>query len=403
VPLTELRKAPFPYFGGKSQATPVIWAALGDVCHYVEPFCGSCAVLLRRPHECNRAYYSETVNDSDGLLVNALRAIQLQPGATAAAASWFVSEADLMSRHLAIVRWQQERDMERLMADPLYCDPTIAGYWIYGMSCWIGGGFASGVGPWIVGSDGRITRRAADAPGVARKLPHVSDDGQGVNHAGAREPGVRRRLPHVTNDGRGINVQTAREPGVGTGGTDLPDATDAALVIPDDLVFHPFVMPEVRRWLDFLSARLRHVRIVNGDYTRVLTSGVLFTLRVRRDDGVAGVFIDPPYSAAARRSPDLYRHDDLNVAIVARDWAIANGDDRRLRIVFAGFADEHADAFAAAGWRCVAWYRDGYLRGGLAQRGETGTRQHEERLWLSPFCLGADVRPMDSLWADEED
>ena len=66
--IKELHKAPFPWFGGKRKAAPLIWAALGDVHHYVEPFFGSGAVMLERPHEPNRTYYSETVNDMDGLL-----------------------------------------------------------------------------------------------------------------------------------------------------------------------------------------------------------------------------------------------------------------------------------------------------------------------------------------------
>lgn len=39
-------RAPFPWFGGKSRAAPLIWEALGDVRNYVEPFAGSLAVLL---------------------------------------------------------------------------------------------------------------------------------------------------------------------------------------------------------------------------------------------------------------------------------------------------------------------------------------------------------------------
>lgn len=58
-------KAPFPWFGGKSRAAPQVWTLLGDVAHYVEPFCGSMAVLLNRPHLANRPYMSETVNDAD--------------------------------------------------------------------------------------------------------------------------------------------------------------------------------------------------------------------------------------------------------------------------------------------------------------------------------------------------
>ena len=36
--------APFPYFGGKRRAAPIIWRELGDPAGYVEPFAGSAAV-----------------------------------------------------------------------------------------------------------------------------------------------------------------------------------------------------------------------------------------------------------------------------------------------------------------------------------------------------------------------
>lgn len=44
-------KAPFPWFGGKSRAASAIWGRFGDVDTYNEPFSGSLAVLLARPHE----------------------------------------------------------------------------------------------------------------------------------------------------------------------------------------------------------------------------------------------------------------------------------------------------------------------------------------------------------------
>lgn len=31
--------APFPWFGGKSRAAPLVWEALGDVRNYVSPAC----------------------------------------------------------------------------------------------------------------------------------------------------------------------------------------------------------------------------------------------------------------------------------------------------------------------------------------------------------------------------
>ena len=42
--MSDLRKTPFPWWGGKSDAAPAVWAALGDVPHYLEPFAGSLAV-----------------------------------------------------------------------------------------------------------------------------------------------------------------------------------------------------------------------------------------------------------------------------------------------------------------------------------------------------------------------
>jgi hypothetical protein len=379
--LTNLRKTPFPWFGGKSDAAPAVWEALGDVEHYVEPFAGSLAVLLRRPHQANRTYYSETVNDLDGLLVNAWRSMQLSPDAMAEAASWPVSEADLHARHLALLRWRDEQQLEHLMANPLWHDPAMGGWWAWGQSSWIGSGWCSGTGPWIVGADGRITRRENGEPGVNRKLPHLSNDGRGVNRPQSREPDVSRQIPHLSDNGRGVSHAGTREPGVG-----------------DEPEYHPMTMPELLRWFRFLSARLRHVRILNGDWTRAVTTGALKTLGVCKGDGVAGVFLDPPYSCDVRKS-DLYASDDLTVAVAVRQWAIEHGEDPQLRIVLAGFADEHAAEMTAAGWRVVEWYRAGFLKGGMANVGGSGsTQQTSERLWMSPHCLGAETARQGELW-----
>lgn len=379
--LTNLAKFPAPYFGGKTHAAPHVWAALGDVPHYVEPFCGSCAALLLRPHPCNRPYYSETVNDADGLLVNALRSLQLHPDATAEAASVVVAEAELMSRHLAILRWIKDKDLEKLMADPAWCDPVVGGWWLWGLSCWIGGGWCDGSGPWIVGKDGRITKRESGEPGVSRQLPHLADDGQGVNRPAGREPGVSRQLPHLANGGKGVNHAGGKEPGVWS---------------EDD--FHPQTMPELRRWFAFLAARLRHVRILNGDWRRVVTTGAAITLPVRQGKGPCGVFLDPPYSAEANRDNGLYRCESGSVAYDAREWCIKHGSDKRYRIVLAGFEGEHGSVLPDAGWREIEWFAKGYLRGGMGNLGavdeETGERnqQHRERLWVSPHCCASEQR-----------
>ena len=83
-------KAPFPYFGGKRHAAPLIWEALGDPGGYIEPFAGSAAALLARPAVSGRRI--ETLNDADGWLVNTWRAIRWAPDEVAHHAAWPISE-----------------------------------------------------------------------------------------------------------------------------------------------------------------------------------------------------------------------------------------------------------------------------------------------------------------------
>ena len=445
--LTNLSKFCTPYYGGKRHAAPTVWRELGDVCHYAEPFGGSCAVLLERPHPCNRPYFSETVNDSDGLLINALRAIQFYPQATAEAASWFVSEACMHAKHLALLEFIATNPLELLMGDPHWCDPVMGGYWLYGMSAWIGGGWCSGEGPWRLDpTSGRMVKRGK--PGVRRKLPHVSDDGRGVHRPqtrepgvkrprpflsadgsgvyrqGTREPGVWRQLPHLSDEGLGVHRPQTREPGVKRPRPHLVDngngvhrpqtrepgvmpetqpppglpETWAAAVEADYAAtegFHPMTMPELRRWFAYLSARLRHVRILHGDWTRLATTGALKTLQVRQKQGVVGIFLDPPYNRQ-ERDPGLYRMDataERDLAAECRAWCLAYGDDPDYRIVLAGFAGEGHEALEAHGWRCISWFTEGHLRGGM------GEQQQRERLWASPACLGAvKAVPQMSFW-----
>jgi hypothetical protein len=103
-------RAPFPWFGGKSLAAPLIWRAFGNVPNYVEPFAGSLAVLLARPSTPK----VETVNDKDGLIANFWRAVKAAPDEVARWADWPVNEADLHARHQWLVA--QAPLLERLIA-----------------------------------------------------------------------------------------------------------------------------------------------------------------------------------------------------------------------------------------------------------------------------------------------
>ena len=150
-------------------------------------------------------------------------------------------------------------------------------------------------------------------------------------------------------------------------------------------------MPELRRWFAWLSARLRHVRLVHGDWSRVCTEGARLTLNVRQDKGMyVGVFLDPPYTPS-ERTATLYRQEgDVIPAVQA--WCIEAGKHPRTRIVLAGYDTEHT-ILEEHGWTVHEWYTAGHLRGGYGNIDGT-SQQHRERLWASPLCLTQDEKQL---------
>jgi DNA adenine methylase len=168
-------QAPFPWFGGKSRVADIVWSRFGDVRNYVEPFFGSGAVLLGRPRPFDG---TETVNDLDGFVANFWRAIKLRPKETAEWASDPVNENDLHARHAWLI--ERRKDLVPMLeGDPDFCDPKIAGWWCWGICCWIGSGWCTGNGPWAV-VDGKLTKQGASR-GVNRQLVHLGSAGMGVN------------------------------------------------------------------------------------------------------------------------------------------------------------------------------------------------------------------------------
>jgi DNA adenine methylase len=159
-----LISAPFPWFGGKRKVAAEVWSRFGAVDNYVEPFFGSGAVLLGRPDVTG----NETVNDLDGYVSNFWRAVKHAPNETAEWADWPVSENDLHARHVWLLE-QRETLRPRLEGAPEFYDAKIAGWWAWGIACWIGSGFCSGKGPWWVTDD--------------RKLVHLGNNGQGEPEA----------------------------------------------------------------------------------------------------------------------------------------------------------------------------------------------------------------------------
>lgn len=364
--ITEALKAPFPYFGGKSRVSKAIWRAIGaDVPNYIEPFSGSAAVLLARP---GNDFGLEVINDFDGFVSNFWRAVKHDPDAVAEAADWPVNEIDIHARHYWLVT-EGRRRLASIQGDPDAYDARVAGWWLHGVCSWIGSGYCSGEGPWRVengafvkGSGGEGFRRKIPeisksgsciaALGVSRNVPQINHSGRGIAALG-----FQRKVPHISNNGRGISALGVRD-----------DSADAG---------------PIYRMMHRLAARLRHVRVASGDWSRVCGSGVSYGKAV-------GIFLDPPYAATDRSG--VYTHDDTSVSIAARDWAIdcAKKHGDRARIVFAGYAGE-ADTderFAAAGWRTFRWKASGGF--GNQRRDGENANAARETLWLSPGCLPID-------------
>jgi len=366
---TEPLRAPFPYFGGKRRVAADVWQRFGDVPNYVEPFFGSGAVLFGRPGVPG----IETINDMDGYVANVWRSIKLDPEQTAHYADNPVNECDLHARHCYLIE-HKGKLAARLMADPDYHDPRIAGYWAHGTCCWIGSGFCSGQGPWrpVPDEDGILALTKADGGGgVSRKIIHLGTGGQGLNRQMGTTPEtifdpacIARQLPFVGNAGRGINRQIDDAPGVNR---QLPHlAANKGYARQNAFIYD---------WFERLANRLRHVRVCCGDWSRVVTPSVT------EKNGITGLFLDPPYPSHDR--VEVYTHDCGDVAYAVRDWAIANGGNPKLRIALCGY-DGHWDM--PDDWEAFAWKTaGGYGSQGAETRGADNA--HRERIWFSPACL----------------
>jgi len=118
---------PFPYFGGKRRASPQVWAALGAVSRYVEPFMGAAAVALQAP----RSVKSVLVNDLSHYVANFWRACQSDPETIERLASAPCSEVELRAVHA----WLESEGAERLAgldwSDLSACDAEVAGRWLW--------------------------------------------------------------------------------------------------------------------------------------------------------------------------------------------------------------------------------------------------------------------------------
>lgn len=230
---TEPLRAPFTWFGGKGHVASLVWQRLGQVKHYIEPFCGSAAVLLAAPRPASL----EVIGDLNGFVANFWRATKYQPAAVADEADYPVSHIDLGARH----RWlmEQRATLADALQDPLWPgDARVAGWWLWGQCAWIGDGWCD----W---------GRAAGPVSAQCKIPQINDCGRGLQGHG--------QIPHASDAGRGVQALGGRH-----GTLD---------------------------WIARLSARLARVRAIHGDWARCMN-----THYGTHANGALAAFLDPPYA-----------------------------------------------------------------------------------------------------------
>lgn len=336
-------RAPFPWFGGKSRVSHLVWERFGAVQNYVEPFFGSGAVLLGRPDW--HTGMKETVNDRDSLLCNFWRSIAWDADLVAEHAYWPAIESDMHARGIYLLNRREEIERRigdcededsvtlrrRLEGDPFYRDPELAGWWVWGMGLWIGGGFATACGPWQ-SVDG-ISTKMGPLSGTKRTLPDN------------RPKGVWRCLPHLSSGGQGVHRMEDLE--------------------------------KLKAWFADLQYRLRRVRVCSGDWKRVLGESVTV------NNGLTGLFLDPPYPQEGRDAR-CYAHE-TKVWNEVWPWAVQNGGNELLRIALCGYDGRPwAQELKDAGWVKVPWVAQGGYGGGMGSQGEAN--RHRERIWFSPNC-----------------
>lgn len=134
----------------------------------------------------------------------------------------------------------------------------------------------------------------------------------------------------------------------------------------------------IYKWFNELANRLRHVRVVCGDWKCVCGGNWQTKM------GACGMFFDPPYGVNAQRSKNTYYKDSETVADDVAHWALDKGNNEKMRIVLAGYYEEH-EWLLKHGWRVHRWNTNG------GYGGSSNTNRHREALFISPYCINTEL------------
>ena len=346
---------PFPYYGGKRKWAADIWARFGNPDFYAEPFAGSLSVLLYRSTPCRR----EIVTDTNGLLCNFWRALQADPDAVAYYADYPTVHQDLTARHGWLRTWGLE-NREQLESDPEFFDVKAAGWWVWGISLWIGadwcrleqidfdGKKVPQFGPEPGGRGSNAQR--IDIPYDARPYFNNTGGGHGVSAQRLFVPANKRPVMATSLGGKGISAHRTDLQGSGR--------------------LHP--------WFLKLAQRLYGVIVLNRSWESAVTPTAMGDTP-SRPVRTRAILLDPPYITSDRRELYSSDYDGTSDAVAAAtyEWAVQKGADPTYRIAYCCHT---GDFPCPEGWSTLT-------------KSFTGVRLSERKqkkadcLFFSPGCL----------------
>ena len=262
--MTDKRMAPpFIWFGGKRRWAPEVWQRFGRPDRYLEPFAGSLAILLARPKPIKGL---EIVSDLDGFICNFWRSIRADPDKVAYHADYPTIHQDLEARHRCVLKWRKKKAL-KLSKDPDFHDCKIAGYWAWGVSLSITGGWQQSK--------------------VYKGIPAVMPDG----------------------GGRGVSRLRGMPPGATKRDLDLVDGS------------------RLRSWFGALSTRLSKVEVLNRDWRSFRSPTLLGDIK-SSGEILTAVFLDPPYKGY---NEGMYgATDGVDAATDSYEWAVEHGERYRI-------------------------------------------------------------------------
>jgi len=147
-----------------------------------------------------------------------------------------------------------------------------------------------------------------------------------------------------------------------------------------------------QRDLGPLSVRMSKVRVLCGDWSRIVKVGTMrHQASEASGESVSGVFFDPPYIDGDMAYGTTTQDEHASIFADVCRWCEEHGEDPKLRIALCGYEGTWDPP---ATWSTVAWKaRGGYGNQSGGKAGNTNAKR--ERIWFSPACLDASQA---SLW-----